>query len=244
MGVAQVQLFSNALGKWTSYNVILPDEGDGPFPVVFQLHGLSDDHNAWLQRSNIVRHAAQYPFIIAFPDGGTHFYTNWKSSGRLGKVNYEDLIVTDITAHLKRTFNVTDGPWAIGGLSMGGYGAMKLGLKYAERFASIWSHSSAFDMRDRDFDYSLIQDPDDIHLVPHAERVSRMERPPVISFDCGTEDELLDENRWFHTELDRLGLEHNYKEHPGAHTWDYWDMHVREALEQHARVLGVGRVTS
>jgi putative tributyrin esterase len=237
MGVAQVQLYSNALGKWTSYNVILPEEGEGPFPVVFQLHGLSDDHNAWLHRSNIVRHAAKYPFIIAFPDGGTHFYTNWRSSGRLGKVNYEDLVVNDITAHLKRNFNVTDGPWAIGGLSMGGYGAMKLGLKHAERFASIWSHSSAFDMRDRDFDYSLIPDADDIHLVPHAERVSKMERPPVISFDCGTEDELLNENRWFHAELDRLGLSHTYQEHPGAHTWDYWDLHVQEALTQHARVL-------
>jgi putative tributyrin esterase len=239
MGVAKVQFFSDALGKHASYNVILPEEGEGPFPVLFQLHGLTDDMDAWIQRSNIVRHASQYPFVIAFPDGGTHFYTNWRDSGRLGKSNYEDLIINDITAHLKRHFNVTDGPWAIGGLSMGGYGAMKLGLKHADRFASIWSHSSAFDMRDRNFDYSLLADPDDIHLVPHAERVSRMASKPVISFDCGTEDELLEENRWFRAELEDLGLEHTYKEHPGRHDWEYWDLHVQEALAQHARVLGL-----
>ncbi len=240
MSTAKVQFFSEALGKWTSYNVILPDAGEGPFPVLMQLHGLTDDCNSWIEKSNIVRHLDGVPLVVAFPDGGTHFYSNWKGSGRLAKASYEDLIVRDIAAHLKRHFNVSHGPWAVGGLSMGGYGAMKLGLKHPDMFASVWAHSSALDSRVRDIDYSLLADPDDLNLLPYAERVSRLDHKPVISFDCGTDDELLEENRWFPSELQRLGLEHRYAEFDGGHEWDYWDEHVVKALAQHARVLGLG----
>lgn len=241
MNTARMQFFSDGLGKHVTYNVVLPDNGEGPFPVLFQLHGLTDDSDAWIQRSNIALHASGYPFIIAFPDGGTHFYTNWRSSGRLGKANYEDLIITDISNHLRKFFPVTDGPWAIGGLSMGGFGSLKLGLKHADRFASIWAHSSKVDWRDTELDTSLLAQPEDIDLLAHARRAMALERPPVLSFDCGTEDELIEENRWLHRELDAMGYEHHYAEHPGGHTWDYWDLHVRTALEQHARVLGVSR---
>lgn len=163
--------------------------------MLLQLHGLTDNYQRWVQRSNILRHAAPYPMVIAFPDGGTHFYTNWKSSGRLGKARYADVIINDITAHLKRHFHVTDGPWAIGGLSMGGYGSLKWGLKYPDCFASIYAHSLKLQTSDTGMDLSLLEDPDDIDLLTHARRVQESERKPVISFDCGTEDGLLEENR-------------------------------------------------
>jgi S-formylglutathione hydrolase FrmB len=239
MSVASIRFYSDALGKWTRYNVILPDEGEGPFPVLFQLHGLTDDCDAWLERSNLVRHVAGMPLIVALPDGGTHFYTNWRSSGRLGKANYENLIIEDMTNHLRRHFHVTEGPWAIGGLSMGGYGTLKLGLKHSNRFASIYAHSSKVDWRDSELDLSLLAEPEDINLLMHAERVNDLDRKPVISFDCGVDDELVGENRWFHAELEELGLEHRYAEFEGAHDWDYWDLHIQEALAQHAEVLGI-----
>ena len=70
MGVASVQFHSPALGKSVTYGVILPETGAGPFPVLMQLHGLSDDHTTWIQRSNLVRHVADYPLIVVLPDGG------------------------------------------------------------------------------------------------------------------------------------------------------------------------------
>jgi S-formylglutathione hydrolase FrmB len=235
--VANVRFYSNALGKWTRYNVILPDQGEGPFPVLFQLHGLTDDCDMWLERSNLARYVAGMPLVVALPDGGTHLYANWRGSGRLGKANYESLIIDDLTTHLRRHFHVTDGPWAIGGLSMGGGGALKLGLKYPDRFASIYAHSSKIDWRTSDLDRSLLADPDDLDLLIHAERVAQRDQRPVLSFDCGTEDDLLDENRWFHEELDRIGLAHHYAEYGGGHDWDYWDLHVQDALAQHAKAL-------
>jgi S-formylglutathione hydrolase FrmB len=242
MGVSTIQLFSDALGKWTTYSAILPEKGEGPFPVLFQLHGLSDDHDAWLQRSNLVRHVAGLPLIVVLPDGGTSGYLNWKPSGRLHKNRYEDLIVTDITSHLRRNFNVTDGKWAIGGLSMGGYGAMRLGLKYPERFASIWAHSSAFHIGDL-VDESLADDEpvENRSVARLADTVATLAEKPEITFDCGIDDELIRYNRDFHTHLDSIKLPHQYNEHSGAHTWDYWDDHVREAIAQHTRVFNLVR---
>jgi S-formylglutathione hydrolase FrmB len=242
LSISTVQIFSDALGKWTSFSVILPDKGDGPFPVLFQLHGLSDDHQAWIQRSNLVRHVAGLPLIVVLPDGGTSGYVNWKASNRLNKHRYEDLIVTDITSHLRRNFNVSDGKWAIGGLSMGGYGAMRLGLKYPDRFASIWAHSSAFHIGDMK-DAALMDEEaiatSNVHKL--ADAVANRVDKPVITFDCGIDDELIQYNRDFHAHLEKIGLEHQYLEYPGAHTWDYWDDHVREAIAQHSRVFNLVR---
>jgi putative tributyrin esterase len=240
MGVSSVQFFSEALGQWTTFSMILPEKGEGPFPVLYQLHGLSDDHHGWIQRSNLVRHVANLPLIVVLPDGGTSGYLNWETSDRLHKNRYEDLIVNDITAHLKRNFRVTEDKWAIGALSMGGYGSMRLGLKYADRFASIWSHSSAFHINN--LVKPALVDPESTatsNVFALADEIVRQPTPPVISFDCGTDDELIQHNRAFHAHLDTIGLAHTYKEHPGGHTWDYWDDHVREALAQHVQVLGI-----
>lgn len=129
---------------------------------------------------------------------------------------------------------------AIGGLSMGGYGALRLGLKYPDRFASIWAHSAGLRLLDEHF-LERLDDPDDASVDVQAERLKARldagERGPAISFDCGTEDELLDRNRDLHRHLEAIGLEHHYAEYPGGHTWDYWDEHVQEALAQHAKAL-------
>lgn len=173
MSFASVQFFSDALAKRVSYNVVLPDEGEGPFPVLIQLHGLSQDCNAWIQESNLVRHVRGLPLVVVLPDGGTSAYLNWKASEWHNKHRHEDLIVSDIPNHVRRQFNVTAGPWAIGGLSMGGYGAIRLGLKHPDRFASIWAHSSPLHI-DEMVDPALVEDVEDANVFAHAERAVRL----------------------------------------------------------------------
>lgn len=236
MSAATIQFRSQALGRLVTYQAILPEEGEGPFPVLMQLHGLRDDAGAWIQRSNLVRYLEPYPLVAILPDGATSAYLNWRDSGRQGRNNYEDFLVTDIVDHVRRLFNVSPGRWAIGGLSMGGYGAMRLGLKYPELFASIWAHSSAFHIPEL-LDPALVADVADASVSLHAERAAASGTDQVIAFDCGVEDELIDHNRNLHALMTKLGLEHHYAEHPGGHTWDYWDEHVHEALAQHSRVL-------
>lgn len=235
MSVASIQLFSEGLARRTAYNAILPEKGEGPFPVVMMLHGFSDDCNSWIQRSSLPRYAAEYPMLIVLPDGGTSRYLNLNAGGRYGQQRNEDHIMQDVIGHVRRMFNVTAGPWGIGGLSMGGYGAMRLGLKYPEVFGSIWAHSGSY--RVPEIEPPFFTDFEDADVRVHAERVAASGEAPVISFDCGVDDFLIDDNRSFHAYLDEIGLRHHYAEHPGEHTWDYWDAHVREALAQHARVL-------
>jgi len=242
MSVVTVQFLSPALGKQVEYTVLLPDVGEGPFPVLLQLHGLSDTHRSWVQRSNIVRHVERLPMIVVFPDGGTSGYVNWPSPERLGKQNYEDLLVKDIPTHLARHFQVRPGRWAIGGLSMGGYGSMRLGLKYPEQFGSIWAHSAAFRLGER-IDDPFVLDRADLDVFALAEKLVDGSATPLISFDCGVDDvPLIEHNRELHAHLNSLGLAHHYAEHPGAHTWEYWDTHVQEAIAQHASFFEISPV--
>ena len=242
MSVLTVRFHSPALGKKTSFNVIHPDVGEGPFPVLMQLHGYSDDSFSWLYNSNIVRHVANLPLIVVLPDGGTSRYVNMSRHERFGKQNYEDLLVDDIPAEVARLFHVRSGPWAIGGLSMGGQGALRLGMKYPDRFASIWSHSSGLLKPDPEW-LAMLDDPDDASCFVQADRLqARVEAGgvlPAITFDCGVDDFVLEGNRELHAHMDAIGLMHTYLEHPGAHTWDYWDEHLPRALAQHAEVLAI-----
>lgn len=240
MTVANIRFFSEALGKWSRYNAILPDTGKGPYPVLMQLHGLSDDCDSWIERSNLLRYVGELPMIVVLPDGGTSGYLNWKTSDRLNKHRYEDLLMTDIPEHVNHHFQADNRPWAIGGLSMGGYGALRLGLKYPERFCSVWGHSSAI-LIDESLDADLIDNLDDANPYRHADQCAERTDLPVFSFDCGVDDQLIDYNRTFHRHLEKLGIQHHYAEHPGDHTWDYWEEHVQTALKQHTRVFGLQR---
>ena len=241
MSIASVRFFSDALGKWTRYNVILPEEGEGPFPVLLQLAGLGGDCDSWLEHTNIMRHVAGLPLVVVLPEGGTSAYLNWKSSDRLHQHRYEDLMMIDIPRHLRRHFNVKNGRWAIGGLSMGGYGAVRLGLKHPDRFSSIHAHSATFRIEEAvdPVDATLVEDAGDSDVYCHAEAIAMRNERPVVAFDCGLDDRFVEHNRKFHQHLDTLGVDHHYAEFEGGHDWDYWDLHVREALAQHAKVLGL-----
>ncbi len=246
MPIATIQMFSPALERPVPLTMFLPetrdyepmtqDAGPGPYPVLLQLHGRWDDHYSWLHKSNLRAHTEKLPLIVVMPDGGSHW---WADTTTL--LRYESMIVEDIMPFVERMFPVRPGPWAIGGLSMGGYGALRLGMKHANKFCSIFAHSS------------VIPDREDLHeLMPWintrigqdmdcafwARQLAKAPAMPRIGFDCGVDDGLLDHNRRFHRVLDEMGVPHTYAEHPGAHTWDYWDTHVQTALRQHAEVFG------
>lgn len=229
MNLATIQFSSPTLMRTVTYTAILPNDQQGPAPVVLQLHGYFGTHTDWLYASNLLRHAASYPFIIVLPSGENSWYQNLNPAMR-----YETFIVQDLWEHVHRTFQVRSGPWAIGGLSMGGYGALRLGCKYPGQFASIYAHSSAFPVEGEEPPVFFGEDPNVYDVV---ERMTASAGRPVIGFDCGTEDQFIQQNRRMHGHLEKLGVAHTYAEYPGGHTWDYWDAHVPTALAQHARVL-------
>jgi len=260
MSLSSLHWRSRVLDKQTSAQVLLPDVGEGPFPVLYLLHGRSDDHTSWLRRTRIEVYASRLPLIIVMPDGQRGFYTDNADGPAWARHIGEEL-----PAVTERFFPARPdrGARAIGGLSMGGYGALRVGLAYADRFCSVNSHSGALgwaraedggtldqaarrlgwdaatqaEMRRIFGDGGLRGGPHDPLL--HAREAKRAGRLPALLLDCGTEDFLLESNRDFARELTEAGIPHEYREFPGAHTWDYWDLHVRDALAFHAKNLGI-----
>ncbi|MBX6312879.1 MAG: esterase family protein, partial [Isosphaeraceae bacterium] len=142
MAFATIQYFSRSLQKATALNIVFPDDPDIPRPwaAFYLLHGLSDDHTIWMRRTSIERYVAGLPLVVVMPDGGRGWYTN-----AVEGYKYEDDLIQDVVGLIDWTFPVKAerGGRAISGLSMGGYGAVKLGLKHPEMFASVNSHSGA-----------------------------------------------------------------------------------------------------
>lgn len=249
MATLSVNFHGHALNKACSMNVILPDgEAEGPFPVFYLLHGLSDDHSIWGRRTSIERYVRDIPMIVVMPDGGRSFYCD-----AVRGPAYESHILRDVVGFVDRHFDTiaTREGRVIGGLSMGGYGALKLGMKFPELFCSTVSHSGALgitradpekireDMR-TEFPLIFGDNPagGEDCLFGIAERADP-NILPAIRIDCGTEDGLLEANRVFHAHLESLEIAHEYEEFPGAHTWDYWDLHVRKAIAFHRKALDV-----
>jgi putative tributyrin esterase len=246
MAFATINYHSRSLQKASSFNIVFPDDPKVPRPwsVFYLLHGLSDDHTIWMRRTSIERYVERLPLVVVMPDGGRGWYTN-----AVQGLAYEDDLIKDVVGLVDRTFPVKAerAGRAIGGLSMGGYGAVKLGLKYPDMFASVNSHSGAVGAPR---DPKLIKD-----LNPEFERIfgnsprGGFEDPaaiveridhgliPALRIDCGTDDFLLDENRTFHRLLESMHVPHEYQEFPGGHNWAYWDTHVQEAVAFHVRNL-------
>ena len=241
MAILHIERFSDALAKMTALRVVLPEKPAGPLPVVYQLHGLSDDHSAWTRRSSIERYAYRFGIMVVMPDGGRGWYSD---AVRAPRARHEAHILETV-AYIDRTFR-TDARAqmrGIGGLSMGGYGALKLGLKHPLLFGSVAAHSSAADVgkmvADRGFpeEFPLIYGD---ALAPADDIFALAAQPgpkPRVRFDCGTEDFTLPTNRALHAHLVKLDFPHFYQEYPGAHNWEYWDQHVVEALEFHHKAF-------
>jgi S-formylglutathione hydrolase FrmB len=250
MAFATIQFFSQALQKASSLNVVFPgDDAAAPRPwaAFYLLHGLSDDHTIWTRRSSIERYVAGLPLVVVMPDGGR----GWYSDAVDGTADHETDLVRDVVGLVERTFPVKAerSARAIGGLSMGGYGAVKVGLKHHEMFASVSSHSGAFGiMTDpvvvrqispefaRVFGPNPAGGPDDPFAI--VDRVAHG-RLPALRIDCGRDDFLIEHNRKFHRHLNERNIPHEYHEFPGGHDWAYWDEHVREAVAFHARNLKI-----
>jgi putative tributyrin esterase len=237
MAIATVQFMSDTLWREVTYTILVPDSqraGSKPYSVLLQLHGGNQNHASWLQCSTLRAQVAELPLIVVLPDGAQSRWAN----GGTPLTAYEDFLIAELPAHIRHMFPASSNKWAIGGNSMGGFGAVRLGLKYPQLFASIWSHSGIFPNADQlPPHWYWAGDPHDVDCYAIIDTLDRATMP-VLSFDCGTEDQLLEDNRRLHRYLEERSLPHTYREQRGGHTWEYWNAQLGEALRQHMAVLG------
>lgn len=239
---------SAALGRTMKYRVLLPHDygaSERRYPVLYLLHGLDGDYTDWTTRTNLAEYSRALPLIIVMPDGGNSWYTNAAGSPA---DRFEDYILTDLPADVVRKYRTVNSRHgrAIAGLSMGGYGALKMALKRPAAFAVAGSFSGAFSITEADgigTQLNAIERERAGRIYGAGEAPGRRENDvyalaaaakpgaaPYLYLDCGTTDFLLDDNRRAAAAISGSGLAYEYHEVAGAHAWDYWDRRVREFL--------------
>lgn len=240
MAFLDLRYFSAALQKQTAAWILYPDSGPAPFATLYLLHGLSDDHTIWLRRTALERYVAGLPLLVVMPDGGRGFYCDAREGSATATA-----IATELVDRIDAMFPTRRDPAGrfVAGLSMGGYGAFRLALSHPERFGAAASLSGAvaFGHSNLWHDGSpmpaefrrVVGDdpaggPDDLFAL--CDRRHADGTLPRLRFDCGVDDFLLDSNRALRKHLLAGAVPHEYEEFPGAHTWDYWDRHIQDAL--------------
>lgn len=212
--------------------VVLPagyDDSPRLYPVLYLLHGHGGGHRNWLERTNLLAHTARLPLIIVLPDAGNSWYTN--SSARPDE-RFEEYVAREVPAYIDQHFRTLTYREAryVAGLSMGGYGALKLGLKYPARFSLVGSFSGS-PRAVMDTVSPTVRDAfgpagsaarAENDLLALAGRVPAA-GAPYFYIDCGTADELLAGNRAFVEVLAARPLAYEYHEVPGTHSWELWD---------------------
>jgi S-formylglutathione hydrolase FrmB len=249
--VETVRFQSKLINATLPYNVILPTEYDTSkttrYPVLYLLHGLTGHYNDWVQRTNVADYAADYRLIVVMPEGNDSWYTD---SATVPTDKYETYILQELIPDVQQRYRTIEARYgrSIGGLSMGGYGAIKFGLKSPATFVFAASLSGAFKvtrLTEQDgnprWESSLkvfgppggeVRKANDLFELIEKLSPSEISSLPYFYFDCGTEDSL--RNFSFNRKLSELMYEkkmpHEYRELPGDHSWGYWDTQIQEVL--------------
>lgn len=230
---------SPALRKRADITVFVPDVPVSELKgMVILLHGVYGSHWAWTLKGGVHQTAERLikenklpPMLLVMPSDGLFA----DGSGYVPHVleDYEKWIVEDVPNIVTEQITGRTIPIFITGLSMGGYGALRLGAKYSDKFRAFSGHSSVTELRQlnqfvEDFDglLSVVQTQESVleSILQHKEIL------PPFRFDCGRDDILIEPNRQLHEALIQQGIIHQYEEFSGGHEWPYWEDHVVDSL--------------
>lgn len=247
----RTDFFAESLGMGTSMVVLMPQAAAGigmqgadatdaarGVPVLYLLHGLSDDCTIWERRTSIERYATEKGIAVVMPEVRRSFYAD-EAVGE----KYWTFIAEELPQLVASTFHVSTAreDTFVAGLSMGGFGAFKLALNHPERFAAAASLSGVLDLLSLDLsehegalreriwaDRPVEGTADDLlGLLRTADPAAL----PALFLDCGTEDFLFAQNRRFLEVAEEQGVDLAARLRPGAHTWDFWDQGIQDVLD-------------
>lgn len=248
--VSTEYLDSKLIGRKMPYNAVVPPSylATAPnvrYPVIYLLHGLTGHYDNWTSKTLVAAYAVDNDVIIVTPEGDDGWYTD---SATKANDKYESYIIKELIPEIDKKFRtIADREHrAIAGLSMGGYGSIKFGLKYPELFSLVGSFSGALDapLRGQEHknyrasivavfgpDISPLRKDNDVFSIVNAFSSERIKALPYFYVSCGTEDAVnFKLNRDFADLLVEKKIRHEYRHFPGAHTWVVWDAEVQEFL--------------
>ncbi len=254
--VVEARLDSKLMARAMPYRVIFPQaytsEKEKRFPVIYLLHGLTGHYSNWTDKTKVAEYALRNNSIIVTPEGDNGWYTDSVSTPN---DKYESYIVKELIPEIDakyRTIKERSGR-SVAGLSMGGYGGLKFGLKYPELFSLAGSFSGALGADSfteknagpigKSLDSVLgpegseTRKANDIFAMIRNATPEKIKTFPFLYFDCGTEDFLIQNNRDFMALLVEKKVPHEFRQLPGGHTWPYWDQQVQEFLRVSDKLL-------
>jgi S-formylglutathione hydrolase FrmB len=251
---------SRILSRAVGYCVILPDSYDTSparkYPILYHLHGLGDNEQTllrlggWDLLERLYTRKRIGEMLVVTPAAGASFYINSKN----GKEKYEDFFMQEFLPTIEKRYRAvgTRAGRGITGVSMGGYGALRLALKYPDRFAAVSAHSAALIDRISDVEASAFgrsvsafgtpldrkywDEQTPFALVRAGANVSALK----IYFDCGASDDYGFANgaRALHQLLEQRKVPHEFHLYPGGHDGEYVAEHIDESLEFQSKALG------
>ena len=238
---------SKELGKDTQVNILMPfPKGDDapPCKTLWLLHGLAGDHTSWMRHTSIERYASEHRIAVIMPNGDRSRYTDTTYGA-----NYFSFVSRELPELCRNTFKQISTKREdniIAGLSMGGYGALKLALSCPERYGACISLSGSMDITRKGRECNLsewrsifdldMESPAELEGSKHdlfclSEKLKQDGKTlPRIYMWCGNEDHLIGVNRFFDEHLTKLDIPHVFKTSEGDHSWKWWDLHIQDAL--------------
>lgn len=254
MALFKCSFFSKYLAYTTEINVIIPEnmswqeeEADPKYKVLYLLHGRGDNCDSWIQYSQVSLYAQEYQVAVIMPTAEDSFYVDSISGKR-----YFSYLTEELPQFIRKHFQLPDRPedTFIAGLSMGGYGTLKIGLTYPERFKAIGILSAAVrpdhmpDFQDNDRDRLIIRDnlrrtigesklrEEDNPYNLLGKWIKDKKRVPEIYQYIGTDDFLYEMNRDFRKYLRENGINVFYDEWEGIHDWHFWNAALEKFMNQ------------
>lgn len=260
MSLIQVNTYSIALSRTTTFHILLPNDVppelcadnqnyERPMKSLYLLHGFSGNTTDWMMGSLIQELSLKYHLAVIMPSGENSFYLNGKGIGRA----YETYTGVELVDYCRKTFGLSDKKedTVIGGLSMGGFGAIHTALKYPETFGKMFGLSSALivgkikgmqpgtvdEIADYDYYSQVFGDLNRLdssennpeYLVTERRKKGDTIQPVFLA--CGTEDFLIQENREFRDFLLNAGVDVTYRESAGIHEWKFWNEYLEPAIQ-------------
>ena len=263
-----LSLQSKILGKAVPYCTLLPPTYDSDkarrYPILYFLHGLGDNEQSfvrsggWNLTEDLWERRQLSEFLIVTPAGGASFYIN----SRDGRSRYEDFLLREFIPFIERRYRTKDqrSERGIGGISMGGYGALRLAFLHPELFGSVTAQSAALIEKLPAFTPGDSQRVNRLQILggvfgsppdrafwdrnnPLTIARTANLAPLKIYFDCGSEDDFgfdagaaaLD------TILTARHITHEFHVYPGRHDWTYFAGHLAAVLEFHAQAFATAR---
>ena len=260
-GIGEIRtekLASKLMGRDMPYRVVLPagydDKRPERYTTVYLLHGLTGHYNDWTDLSKAAELATTHRFIIVTPEGNNGWYSD--NSGR-GKDNYESYIISELVPEVDKNYRTLAdrSHRIIAGLSMGGYGAVKFGLKHPEMFMLVGSFSGAFAtsewssrsggnrMIGKTVDVALgppgseLRKANDIFALTRQLTPEQVSALPHLYLSCGMQDTMIKTNNDFVALLKEKQIPYEFRTPSGGHDWTFWGAQLVQFFEVADRLL-------